>query len=279
MRLTVLVDNNTFIDQYLIGEPAVSYFIEADGKRILFDAGYSDAFLQNAGKLGIDLTDLDMLVLSHGHLDHTWGLPHLLRLFSEARANGRMGHKPALIAHPQVFAQRSYQGDPHIGSLLQPLDLAPFFDIQLSKEPVKLTDNLTFLGEIARENDFEAQENLGELQKDGQSSPDWVLDDSALVYHANEGLVVITGCSHAGICNIIEQARRVSGQDRVLDIIGGFHLLEPSARQLKGTIDYLAQLEPAQVHAGHCTDLRSKMALGKVVDIREVGSGLVLEYK
>ena len=77
-------------------------------------------------------------------------------MYSEARANGKMNHKPVLIAHPQVFAQRSYQGDPNIGSLLQPLDLAPFFDIQLSREPVKLTESLTFLGEIERRNDFEA---------------------------------------------------------------------------------------------------------------------------
>ncbi len=278
MRLTVLVDNNTLIDQYLLGEPAVSYLIEVAGKKILFDAGYSDVFLLNTEKLGIDLTELDMVVLSHGHLDHTWGLAYLIRLFSEARSSGRMKHKPALIAHPQVFAKRSYQDDPHIGSLLQPADLDPFFEIQLSPSPVELTERLFFLGEIARNNDFEAQESLGQLEIDGQESPDWVLDDSALAYRADDGLVVITGCSHAGICNIVEQARRVSGEGRVLDIIGGFHLLEPSALQLNGMIDYLEKLKPAQVHACHCTDLYSKMALGKVVNLGEVGSGLVLEY-
>jgi 7,8-dihydropterin-6-yl-methyl-4-(beta-D-ribofuranosyl)aminobenzene 5'-phosphate synthase len=143
---------------------------------------------------------------------------------------------------------------------------------------VELTERLFFLGEIARNNDFEAQESLGQLEIDGQESPDWVLDDSALAYRADDGLVVITGCSHAGICNIVEQARRVSGEGRVLDIIGGFHLLEPSALQLNGMIDYLEKLKPAQVHACHCTDLYSKMALGKVVNLGEVGSGLVLEY-
>ena len=278
MRLTVLVDNNTFIDQYLVGEPAVSYYIEAEGKKILFDTGYSDVFLFNANKLGVDLTSIDMLVLSHGHPDHSWGLAHLLRLFSEARAGGKMTHRPVLVAHPQVFAQRSYQGDPQIGSLLQPKDLEPFFDIQLSQDPLKLTENLTFLGEIERGNNFEAQESLGELTIDGQKTPDWVMDDSALAYRGSDGLVVITGCSHAGICNIVEQARRISGQEKVLDIIGGFHLLNPSASQLNGTVDYLAQLKPAQVHACHCTDLYSKMALGKKVNIREVGCGLVMEY-
>jgi len=277
MRLTVLVDNNTFIDQYLLGEPAVSYYIEAEGKQILFDAGYSDVFLQNASKLGIDLTAIDMLVLSHGHLDHTWGLPHLLRIYSEARANGKMNHKPALIAHPQVFAQRSYQGDPHIGSLLQPQDLAPFFDIQLSRNPLQLTKNLTFLGEIERGNDFEAQESLGELEIDGRKVPDWVMDDSALAYRAEDGLFIVTGCSHAGICNIVEQARRVGGQDQVLDIIGGFHLLQPSVKQIEGTIQFFRELQPAQVHACHCTDLHSKVLIAQVANLKEVGSGLILE--
>ncbi|MDK2982128.1 MAG: 7,8-dihydropterin-6-yl-methyl-4-(beta-D-ribofuranosyl)aminobenzene 5-phosphate synthase [Chloroflexota bacterium] len=278
MRLTVLVDNNTLIDQYLLGEPAVSYYIESEGRKILFDAGYSDVFLLNAAKLGIDLTQLDTVVLSHGHLDHSWGLAHLLRLYSEARATGRMTHNPMLIAHPLVFTQRSYQGDPHIGSLLQPQDLAPFFDIQLSREPVRLTERLTFLGEIERRNGFEAQESLGETHVDGQHAPDWVLDDTALAYCAEDGLVVVTGCSHAGICNITEQARRICAQEKVLDIIGGFHLQNPSEKQMNGTVNYLAQLEPAQVHACHCTDLQSKMVLGRAVNIREVGSGLVLEY-
>jgi len=277
MRLTVLVDNNTLIDQYLLGEPAVSYYIENEGKKILFDAGYSDVFLMNANKLGIDLTQLDTIVLSHGHPDHSWGLAHLLRLFSEARASGRIVHKPALIAHPMVFSQRSLKGDPQIGSLLQPVDLAPFFEIQLSREPVHLTERLTFLGEIERRNDFEAQESLGELAMDGQNSPDWVLDDTALVYRGDDGLMIITGCSHAGICNIIEQARRLTGEHRVIDIIGGFHMLAPSSKQLEGTIQYLDELEPVQVHACHCTDLQSKVRLAEVVRLKEVGSGLVVE--
>lgn len=73
MKLTVLVDNNTFVDEYLIGEPGVSYYIECDGKKILFDLGYSDVFLKNAQTLKIDLSDIDDLVISHGHNDHTWG--------------------------------------------------------------------------------------------------------------------------------------------------------------------------------------------------------------
>jgi len=68
VKLTVLLDNNTFIDRYFLGEPGVSYFIEADGQKVLFDVGYSDAFIRNALKLNINLLDVDIIVLSHGHL-------------------------------------------------------------------------------------------------------------------------------------------------------------------------------------------------------------------
>ncbi len=81
MKLSVLVDNNTYIDQYYCGEPAVSYYIETENKRILFDAGYSDVFLSNAEKMGIDLRGLTHIVLSHGHNDHSGGLQFLFARF------------------------------------------------------------------------------------------------------------------------------------------------------------------------------------------------------
>jgi 7,8-dihydropterin-6-yl-methyl-4-(beta-D-ribofuranosyl)aminobenzene 5'-phosphate synthase len=148
----------------------------------------------------------------------------------------------------------------------------------LSREPVTLTDRLVFLGEIARTNDFEGRAPIGKTLEGGVEEDDFLIDDSALAYKSPEGLVIITGCSHAGICNIVEQARRVCGDDRVVDIIGGFHLLDPPAEQLQGTIAYMESLRPASVHACHCTDLRSKIALSRVVNLEEVGIGLTLAY-
>jgi 7,8-dihydropterin-6-yl-methyl-4-(beta-D-ribofuranosyl)aminobenzene 5'-phosphate synthase len=84
VKLTVLVDNNTIIDRYFYAEPGVSYFIECDDEKYLFDTGYSDLFLRNATKMGINLLGLDGIVISHGHNDHTWGLGELVKLYSEA---------------------------------------------------------------------------------------------------------------------------------------------------------------------------------------------------
>ena len=90
--------------------------------------------------------------------------------------------------------------------------------------------------------------------------------------------MIITGCSHSGICNIVEYARKVTGEPRVVDIIGGFHLLEPSAQQLQRTLEYLQVIKPEQVHVCHCTDLPSKIALGRLLPLKEVGVELVLTF-
>src|SRR4051812_44647951 len=99
MKLTVLVDNNTYIDRYFVGEPAVSYLIEDDGKKILFDLGYSDLFIRNAEKMRIDLRTLDYVALSHGHNDHTWGMDPFIRLVSEAKLEQLPYKLPTIIAH------------------------------------------------------------------------------------------------------------------------------------------------------------------------------------
>jgi 7,8-dihydropterin-6-yl-methyl-4-(beta-D-ribofuranosyl)aminobenzene 5'-phosphate synthase len=278
LKLTVLVENNTLIDRYFKGEPGVSYYIEADGKKILFDFGYSDLFIENAKKMDIDLLDLDYLVLSHSHLDHSWGLPHLIQLYTEAQIENKEHKKPEFITHPETFTARKVGGIDQIGTLLSKERTAYHFDLNLSRDYVFLTENLVFLGEIERRNDFEAQKPIGKVIKNGNEDDDYIIEDSALAYNGPGGLVIITGCSHAGICNIIEKAKEIFDENRVEDIIGGFHLQNPSQKQLKGTKDYLKKLEPAAVHASHCTDLKSKIKLAEIVDIKEVGVGLELNY-
>jgi 7,8-dihydropterin-6-yl-methyl-4-(beta-D-ribofuranosyl)aminobenzene 5'-phosphate synthase len=279
LELSVLVDNNTLIDRYFHGEPGVSYHLRDGGTKVLFDAGYSDTFIRNAEKMGIHLLDLDSVVLSHGHLDHTWGLYHLIKLYTEARMEKVDCGTPTLVAHPSAFLTRTVGDIPEIGSLISEDKLSCHFNMRLKREPLWLTDNLVFLGEIERTNDFEAVVPIGRILRDGTEEDDYVIDDSALVYTSPEGLVIVTGCSHTGICNIIEYAKKICGDDRVVDIIGGFHLLGSSEEQLRGTLEYMKELQPGTVHAAHCTDLNSKIMLSRVVDLREVGVGLRLVYE
>ncbi len=277
MKLTVLLDNNTLIDRYFIGEPGVSYFIEDKGKRILFDTGYSDAFLRNAQRMRIDLLDLDHIVLSHGHLDHTWGLEAMVKLFTEAKIEGFSHCEPVLVAHPLAFNSKIQADIGEIGCLLSAEKLSRTFKIQLSSEPLWLTDDIVFLGEIPRRFHFEINETESKMIIDGKEE-DILADDTALALKTEKGLVIVTGCSHSGICNIIEYAKNVCDEDRIADVIGGFHLLCPQETKISATVDYFCKLNAEEVHACHCTDLRSKIALSHVCKLKEVGSGLQLEY-
>ncbi|PHR28105.1 MAG: MBL fold metallo-hydrolase [Desulfotalea sp.] len=277
MNLTVLVDNNTLIDRYFLAEPGLSFYLNDDGHELLFDLGYSDIFYQNAQKMGLNLTRIQDVIISHGHLDHTWGLEPYIRRLNEAQFEKRACVRPRLVAHPKAFISVTGDGGSEFGSLMSADKLAKHFDLTLSREPVVITPRLTWLGEIPRLFDFENLLSFG--VKDGETSVDMVPDDSALVYSSEEGLVIITGCSHAGICNIVEYAKKVCADERVVDIIGGLHLMNPDAKQLKGTVAYIGALGLEKIHACHCTDLSSKIALAAVVKVEEVGVGLELTYR
>ncbi|BHH82807.1 MBL fold metallo-hydrolase [Desulforhopalus sp. 52FAK] len=276
MELTVLVDNNSLIDRYFLAEPGLSFYINDDDHELLFDLGYSDVFYQNALKMDLSLTRVKDVVISHGHLDHTWGLEPYIRRLNELQFENSGHFRPRLVAHPEAFTSVLGEGSSEFGSLLSADKLSKHFEMHLSVAPVAITPKLIWLGEIPRKFDFENLQTFG--RKEGETRRDIVPDDSALVYTSAEGLVIITGCSHAGICNIIEYAKEVCQENRVFDIIGGLHLLNPDPIQLEGTLQYLESLGVETIHPCHCTDLSSKIALSTVVKVEEVGVGLKLRY-
>lgn len=259
MELTVLVDNNTYIDQYFLGEPALSFYIKDGEKTILFDTGYSGVLNENAKKMGIDLSGVDYIVLSHGHNDHTGGLRYL-----KANSNTE------LICGKGAFEKRVYEGL-EVGSPIE------FKDTGLNKlietsDLYKLTDRLYFLGHIKRRTTFEGKA-VGKLSR--YDRDDFLYDDSALVYKNNEELFIITGCSHSGICNIILDAKdKLEG--RIKGIIGGMHLLNKD-EQLEKTIEFLKKENIELLYPSHCVSLYAKHRLYEVSDVKEVGVGLKIE--
>jgi len=281
LEVTVLVDNSALIDRYYLAEPGFSLYIEADGRKILFDAGYSDVFLRNARKMDINLRDLDYLVLSHGHLDHTRGLAHLVNSFTEARIEGQPYRAPLLIAHPYCFYPRPKSPVSDAGGFFSRDVIGRHMPVELTKEPRWLTENLVFLGEIERKCDFERKDpgKRRIVMPDGTVVPDHLLDDSALAYRSPEGLVIMTGCSHSGICNIVKKARTVCGEEKIRDIIGGFHLRNPGQEEMERTCTFLKEADPVEVHACHCTSLMARIALASAVPMRETGVGLRLRYR
>ena len=271
LKLNVLVDNNTLIDRYFKAEPGLSFWIESDGKKILFDTGYSDIFIENAQIMGIDVNSADVVVLSHGHNDHTWGLNHLVQHLDRTMSVKR----PEMIAHPGAF-ERKRCGSQEIGMILKEDVIEEYFRVSKCSSPVRITEKLHWLGEIPREGwDIKP---IGTTLINNQWIDDYCLDDSALAYQAKDGLIIITGCSHSGICNIINHARELTGVEKVLDVIGGFHLQNAGKDLMEKTVKELKKIAPDAMHPCHCTDLKAKIVLGQSFSIEEVGSGLVLDY-
>ncbi len=267
MKLTVLMDNNTYIDRYYLGEPAVSYWIEEGGKKILFDTGYSDAFLYNAQKMGIDLGETDMIVISHGHNDHTRGLTYLAERF-DLRGT-------PILAHPHCFDKKKY-GDQEIGAPFSREQMSELAELRLERGPVRITERLTFLGEIPMKNDFEPMPEIGIVHRGEKVIKDNLTEDTALAYRSDDGIFIITGCSHRGICNIAEYAKIVCGTERIKGVIGGFHLFENDTR-LSRTVSYFKEQEIKHFYPCHCVSFEAKAEMSRSLKIEEVGVGMELE--
>lgn len=256
MKLSILADNTA--SRNFTAEHGLSYFLEHD-KKILFDTGHSNLFLKNAEALSIDVNDADYIVLSHGHWDHGNGLNYLRR-------------KP-LVCHPAAFSKRYNLERKPIGIDMSYDEAFKKFELGVSKDPVELSENLIFLGEIPRITDFESKETPF---IDEGGAPDFVPDDSALAAVDNGELVIITGCSHSGICNIVEYAKKVTGIDKIRTVIGGFHL-QADDEQTRKTVEYLKNEGIQYVCPSHCTELPALAAIYNEFKIKQVKAGMVLD--
>lgn len=268
MKLRVLVDNNTYIDQYYYGEPAVSYYIQDEDTKLLLDVGYSDLFIKNMKKFDIKIEEIDSIVISHGHDDHTRGLKYYFEENPKANIS--------VISHPDAFREK-LQNNIKICSPILEKDLKEKCNLILSKEPIKVSNNIIFLGQIPQMNDFEKRTAVGKQREENNLVDDYVMDDTAIVYKNEKGLYIITGCSHSGICNIMEYAKIVGNDNRILGVIGGFHLFDVNER-LEKNIKYLQYNKITELYPCHCTSFQVKAEMYKTLSIKEVGVGLELEW-
>lgn len=259
MVVSVLVDN--YPGSRIPAEHGLSYLVESDGKRILFDTGQSDMFLRNAARMNVNINDVDAIVLSHGHYDHGNGLGHL--------SGG------SLICHPGSFVKRFRKNERnHIGLKISKDQFEKKFDLVETKEPYKINEKIIFSGEIPRNSRYESQTTPFAFE-DG--TPDFVMDDGSLILITEQGLFVITGCGHSGIINTLEHARKVTGENRVNGIMGGFHLKEIN-RQTTETIRYLKDNNVRHIYPSHCTALPALSAFFDAFKVRQVKTGDVFSF-
>jgi 7,8-dihydropterin-6-yl-methyl-4-(beta-D-ribofuranosyl)aminobenzene 5'-phosphate synthase len=260
MKLTILTENTA--GGKFLAEHGISYLIEVDDQKILFDTGHSDVFLKNACMLGIDIKkEVEKIVLSHGHWDHGNGLQFL--------------ENKILVVHPGAFIRRFRKRDfSTVGLSPTKTELEKKFKITESKSPLQITKNLFFLGEIPRENHFEAQTTpfADDFQND-----DFIPDDSALAAIVKNEVVIITGCSHSGICNIVEHAKRVTGISQVSAVLGGFHL-KFQDEQTRETVNYFKTRKIKRIFPSHCTELPALAAFYNEFKNPQLKTGMVLEF-
>lgn len=265
VKITILCEDQArmgFRDKIFLAQHGFSAFIEAD-RKILFDTGAGDVFAHNAALAGIDLAETDCIVLSHGHWDHSDGLAAL------AETQGR---RYSLLVHPGAFVDRHKATGQYNGIGWRREEIATRFDLIESKTPYRIAEGISFLGEVPRTNSFEAQKTAFFTIDNGEQHPDFISDDSALAIDTPQGLVIVSGCSHAGICNIVEHARKVTGQDRVHTVLGGFHLLSDPV-QLSNTVAYFKANRVEHLYPMHCTDLPALCAFYQAFGIRKLCAG------
>jgi 7,8-dihydropterin-6-yl-methyl-4-(beta-D-ribofuranosyl)aminobenzene 5'-phosphate synthase len=230
--------------------------------RFLFDAGTSpDGVTENMRRLGIDPYSIEAIVCSHGHFDHTTGIDGLIR------AVGRV-NLPVLI-HPHFWRRRRLQlpgREPQeIPTTSRSALIGAGFEIIEERQPSFLFGRSVLItGEVARTTGYEPGLPPQQAWLDGSWQPDpLVLDDQALIVNVRDrGLVVITGCGHAGVVNIARYARRLTGDQPLYALIGGFHLGGPLFEPLiPRVLDDLAALDPGVLVPAHCTGWRAQHAM------------------
>jgi 7,8-dihydropterin-6-yl-methyl-4-(beta-D-ribofuranosyl)aminobenzene 5'-phosphate synthase len=231
-------------------------------RHVLFDTGLTpDGAAENMRRLGLSLKETEAIILSHGHFDHTIGLDGVTRALGSP--------KPPLIVHPDVWTRRRVAIPGREPSELPLTSKSALqeagFEIIENREPSLLLDGaLLVTGEVERTTEFEQGFPIHQSFRDGEWQPDPLIpdDQSAVLNVRDKGLVVLTGCGHAGIVNIVRYARKLTGVERVYAVIGGFHLSGPFFEPIiPATCEALAELAPEVIVPAHCTGWRATHAL------------------
>jgi 7,8-dihydropterin-6-yl-methyl-4-(beta-D-ribofuranosyl)aminobenzene 5'-phosphate synthase len=257
IRITTLSENTAGLPG-LLAEWGLSILVETDDLKILFDTGASISVPHNASVLGLDLSTIDNIVLSHGHYDHTGGLKEVLK---------RVGKPVEIIAHPDIWTQkyrRGGGGERYIGIPFSMETLEPLATLfALSNKPVWITDDIVTTGEIPMTEEFEELDASMYIKEGSNWYRDELLDDRALIIKTSEGLVVILGCAHRGAINTLRHAQEITGVELIHTVIGGTHLINASEERVLRTAVALQEMGVQRVGVSHCTGFTAAALLAQ----------------
>lgn len=256
LKITILSENSVVEPIGIIGEHGFSAFVETEDCTFLFDSGQGYSILNNSLALEKDLTEIEFMFLSHGHYDHAMGIPQILKIKSPLD----------IYAHPNVFKERyhveegesRFIGIPYRKSYLESLG-AKF---KFRKEFEKIAEEIYTSGEIPRKTSFEKIDpKLKTIDRDGKFVQDKLEDDISLAIETSKGLVVISGCAHSGIVNVLTHFLKKTDNDRIYAVIGGTHLGSASDKQVEKTLEFIEKHNIQKIGVSHCTGLANSAKL------------------
>ena len=231
-----------------------SILIETGDKTILLDTGTTGAAADNAVRMGIDLATVDMIVLSHGHYDHTGGLTEVLK---------RIGRETPIIAHPDIFGlkygtnketgKRRFAGIPYRKELIESLGGR----FEFTEKPYWISDDIATSGEEPRTTEYETIPDTLCIKTENGYEQDTMTDDLSIFLRTDLGLIVLTGCAHRGIINILRHGMAQMEMENLYMVAGGTHLDGADDEGVDRTIEDLRLLDPDWIGVSHCTGFKA----------------------
>jgi 7,8-dihydropterin-6-yl-methyl-4-(beta-D-ribofuranosyl)aminobenzene 5'-phosphate synthase len=257
-RITIICENSV-TSKGGIGEHGFSAYVETERGNFLFDTGRGEGLIPNLLKFDKDPLSIQKIFLSHGHSDHTGGLASILELIGGVE----------ILAHPDIFSTRyniTHKDGKEIRRYAGLKFNRPYLEslggrFILEKNFREVTREMFLTGEVPRRMSFEKGDSRLFAEIGGSLVPDPFMDDQSLIVESAKGLVLLLGCAHAGLINILEHVIEKTGKDRVYAILGGTHLDFASSSQLDETLTALKSYRVERIGVSHCTGLKGASRL------------------
>jgi 7,8-dihydropterin-6-yl-methyl-4-(beta-D-ribofuranosyl)aminobenzene 5'-phosphate synthase len=274
MKITTIIENSKPLDSNLECEHGLSFFVEYDGKKIIFDTGNDGKnFLENAHKLDIDIKNADYMVLSHGHSDHTGGVIPYVDIF---------GNDFKLIVNPSLFFPRHKyyrMKKESIGIQFTREDLEKRnVNTILSEDVETISENIQVISGFSLHPQYKMEDNGLYCEDDGVEKKDFMPGESVLVMKHAKGLVLLIGCSHSGVISIIEKVRE-QYNEKIHAVFGGTHLVHSSQGFIDKTVEYFKNSEIEKIGVCHCNGPNAGKTFKEEIPDRyfQITTGKVIE--